>query len=853
MTRPRLANALAIAAALLVLGVAWLVAARLAPAPGTGFTERVLPGPQCDGAPREAHAREPFVRETDDSSPRCVEWTANLVLHQKMRAKLETTVSGFASVSIDDRMVLVDDAPGPAHVKDGVVDLAPGVHRFAASYRTRGGRAYMRLAMDDELDPHDFSVVAPLDESAFFVTRADAARALAAPAPAPSTAAALAAALALALAGTLAWLSVRLARGRAIPWADLAIAVGLFAGSLFVRIRDLADQDVCWDEGILSSSEHYVRDVVLGDYASEAWRYNVEHLPLSKYVLAIGDVLGGLDGARTFVGVAGAASVSLVFAFGLMAFGRRIGVVAGALAVFLPLLVAHSRIAGHESFVLFWWCLSMVAFAGWAKRGDGVAAFFSVFAATAGVFSRPTAVWIVPVLLAGWLLFTRGSLRDRARAFPLPAIAGGACALLLVVAIWPAVWADPMDKLRGMTEHWSRTFTDFEVYMGKLRTPQWHYFLVAFVTETPALLLLAAADGLVTRLRADRADRPWGALCLAWLVCPFFQSFSILRIGAGRYVIQAWPALLLFAAIALVTLGDRLALLLFQLPKRARAVVAAAPAIAVTAYVAIALVRVEPYPLDYFDEIVGGPSGVAARKMFEIPWWGEGNLAAVRAINAAASHGARVHLALWPEHTLRRLRDDLVPTRDPAAADYVLVSHLQYFAAPPAGCAPIGRVEVQGAPLVDTYRCNPPSPVQAGFAAMSRGAPDAAVPEFEKALERNPQDAAAVFGMGWATQAKGDLHAAEALYAQAIALAARSGDRDTEYFARYDLGTVYLAQARYADARASLLGAGALRPGDPGVKDMLATVEAKSLASVPSPSPPTAPTSSAPPAAPPRR
>jgi tetratricopeptide (TPR) repeat protein len=338
---------------------------------------------------------------------------------------------------------------------------------------------------------------------------------------------------------------------------------------------------------------------------------------------------------------------------------------------------------------------------------------------------------------------------------------------------------------------------------------------------------------------------------------------STLRIGAGRYVIQAWPALLLLAAFSLVTLGERLAALSFQLSRRGRAIVGAAPAVLAVLYTYVALARVEPYPLDYFNEVVGGPSGVAARKMFEVPWWGEGNLAAVRALNRDAARGASVHLTLWPAHTLERLRDDLVPVEDATTADYVLVSHLQYVAKPPDGCTLTGSIDVAGAPLVDSYHCTPVSPAQLGFGAMSRGATDEAIGHFAEALRRDAQDPGAMFGMGWAAQVKGSLPRAESLYVAAAARAAQTGDLETEFFARFDLGTLYAqegrsgpaenafratlvvidrapsrfadrswsvwfnlgkalaAQGREAEARSALLQALSLRPGEPALVDAL--------------------------------
>jgi TolA-binding protein len=286
-------------------------------------------------------------------------------------------------------------------------------------------------------------------------------------------------------------------------------------------------------------------------------------------------------------------------------------------------------------------------------------------------------------------------------------------------------------------------------------------------------------------------------------------------------VIQAWPPLLLLAALALVALGELVTNLAFAARPALRRALRLAPAALAIGYTGVALARVEPYPLDYFDEIVGGPSGVAARRLFEVPWWGEGTLAAVRGLNARAPEGARVHLALWPKHVIARLRDDLVRVDDPRAADYVLVSHLQYFAQAPAGCTLDASAQAEGAPLVDTFRCTPASPVQLGFAAMHDAKRvDEAVLAFQDALRIHPGDPAAVFGLGWAAQTKGDLGRAEALYTDGASGAARAGDAETEYYARFNLGTLYArkgdnvrAAEAYRGAVDSLARAPAKLPG----------------------------------------
>ena len=54
--------------------------------------------------------------------------------------------------------------------------------------------------------------------------------------------------------------------------------------------------------------------------------------------------------------------------------------------------------------------------------------------------------------------------------------------------------------------------------------PARHYFAFAFVAETPALLLAAAAAGIALTLASRFAKRSLGVtVCVLWLVFPFAQ------------------------------------------------------------------------------------------------------------------------------------------------------------------------------------------------------------------------------------------------------------------------------------------------------------------------------------------
>jgi hypothetical protein len=88
-------------------------------------------------------------------------------------------------------------------------------------------------------------------------------------------------------------------------------------------------------------------------------------------------------------------------------------------------------------------------------------------------------------------------------------------------------------------------------------------------------------------------------------------------------------------------------------------------------------------------------------------------------------------------------------------------------------------------------------PTQSGFGIMTQSASDpAAVARakalFNEALRRNPLDAGAWFGLGWADQVADDAATAERMYRVAVAVArTQPVATDIEYFCHYNLAWLY--------------------------------------------------------------
>ncbi|MDQ3038160.1 MAG: hypothetical protein M3Y87_37555, partial [Myxococcota bacterium] len=137
------------------------------------------------------------------------------------------------------------------------------------------------------------------------------------------------------------------------------------------------------------------------------------------------------------------------------------------------------------------------------------------------------------------------------------------------------------------------------------------------------------------------------------------------------------------------------------------AAAAFAPACALGLYAGAELRSVEPFPLDYYGELVGGPGGVAAGKRFDVSWWAEGVGHAVEWVNENAREGTRVRIDAANWDVRPRLRDDLVEVafRSRVPAEYVVTNYHLYGDPPPQGCERVHHVEVRGAPLASVWEC----------------------------------------------------------------------------------------------------------------------------------------------------
>jgi len=711
-SRDRGARGLVVAAlALVALPAAlWLTLDRSPP--GQGFrVQRAHALDACgvrEHAPTTAIVAEPFAPRRDGAEG-CERYEAFAVVRRARRSAFELVVGGRAELRVDERLVLVQRNPSGLRSVRAEVALSPGIHRVTIVHTHAAGEAYLRVHEDDVSDSHFEYGLPPLDRGRYFVDEDRARAALRGPSSRASPLRALLAGAALFGAGLCAWLAHRVRAGQPLPRPDLALALAVSSLALFVRARGIPAQDLAWDElAYTLAGRHYVRNLRLGDFAAEAFRNNFYHPPLAKWIYGFGFELGGQDGARMLAALLGAAAVGFGYATARVLFDRSVASIGAAISAFLPGLVAHARLTGLETPLVFFWSASLLAGACWLTSADRprpalarpglllAPAFIAASCAVLAAAVRLTAIWIAPVLLLvlalGWPQLTR---RERARTL-LAALLGALLAAGLVLALWPWLARAPLAGWATIRARWA-TQLPTEVFLGVDRSPPpVGYYAAAFFATTPLFVLLAAALGTGFGLRAP-ATRRATLFVLAALAAPFLQSFAAFRQDLARYVIQAWPALACLAALAAGRAGAWLA-------QTQHARWRPLAFCVLPAYTALALLRVEPYPLDYFNAAVGGPAGVARSHAFEVAWWGEGFRDGLAYLATHAERGARVQLALEPSDAVPHLRDDLRRVSRPPA-DYVVTNHYKLSVLRPRGCALVHRVSVQGAPLVDVYRC----------------------------------------------------------------------------------------------------------------------------------------------------
>ncbi len=316
-------------------------------------------------------------------------------------------------------------------------------------------------------------------------------------------------------------------------------------------------------------------------------------------------------------------------------FGTLTTVVATLLLAFDPFLIGHDRLLHVDGMCALTAYVSLVAFVRFLQ--DQTRTRFlvlsGVFAALAWL-TRTPAVLIAGVVGLALLVVAWGQLRSRRHSLRQVALgtAGsallwGAAAMLTTLLAWPALWAAPGMVAQRMVAYSSEAagegheapiFFNGVSYRGD---PGLLYYPVSLLWRLTPITLAGLAIVLVAVAFRSRTIIP-RHLRAPLAILATFALLYVLAMSLGakkfdRYVLPAYPALDLIAAVGIVGAGRLLAT---QRRRVARALAWLAISGAVLGQLASALTTA-PYYLPYFNPLVGGTAG--AEEMLLLGW-GEG-------------------------------------------------------------------------------------------------------------------------------------------------------------------------------------------------------------------------------------
>ncbi|MFN8636382.1 MAG: glycosyltransferase family 39 protein [Chloroflexota bacterium] len=323
-----------------------------------------------------------------------------------------------------------------------------------------------------------------------------------------------------------------------------------------------------------------------------------------RYVAQVPGYLDGLAQARVGFAVLGALGVAGSALLVWRLFGAGPAVLAGAALATEPFLVANQQLVHVDGPLVTFTTLAMLAMLVRWTAGGG--AWFVVLAGLStglALLSKTPALFLVgfaPLVAVGSTLLKAGEGRG-VRGLTVDLLVWSIVAVATFALLWPAIWVlGPVEVLSRIVAFTRETGGQPDevgsFFLGQAGAdPGPFYYPVStlFRLSPFATLGLALVAALVWRAPAETRARA------GWLLL-FALGFGLMMtVGAkkfDRYLLPSVPALVIVASVGWW--------LLLQHVRRAS--VLAAAGVALAALLIYPLASTYPYPLSYYNPLLGG-------------------------------------------------------------------------------------------------------------------------------------------------------------------------------------------------------------------------------------------------------
>jgi len=276
--------------------------------------------------------------------------------------------------------------------------------------------------------------------------------------------------------------------------------------------------------------------------------------------------------------------------------------------------------------------------------------------------------WFVPVIVLPWLIVYRR------RAFLPVMISMAVLGPLVFIATWPWLWFDTVARMARYFSFFVKHYPVGVEYFGHVyNNAPWHYALVMLAVTTPVVVLGLAAVGvgkLLNRSRGVSGGTPDGgpangrdngggvrapalqhgtALLLLMFWAVVVNLVPVLLPSSPKYngvrlFLPIFPPLMVLAAGGFGWMARGLAARLTKDLRERRLVLALLLLLALLPQVYTTM-QVHPFGMSYYNMLIGGLHGAAAKGM-EPTYWGDAFYAAAPWLNEHAPQGAEVWLSV---------------------------------------------------------------------------------------------------------------------------------------------------------------------------------------------------------------
>ena len=267
-----------------------------------------------------------------------------------------------------------------------------------------------------------------------------------------------------------------------------------------------------------------------------------------------------------------------------------------------PFFLNHSRVIHHDALVTVFVNLSLLSALRYMQVEKPAWIIFSGLTLGLAMATKPTSLILVPFV---GLLFLWKIYQTRRWSLLGWAVLWGVIGLVTFVAIWPALWADPLGTLTRLTETSTTGATGQDersliplLIPGRLPELGFLYYPVNFLLRWGILPTFGLLGALVAWLRGYKPESRSTRSALGWLLLfSMLMLLALIPLGTRdiRYFLPAWPSLLTIAAFGLVAILNWLRLQAWLRP------------IVIAAVSLLLLIPYYPYYITYFNPLFLGP------------------------------------------------------------------------------------------------------------------------------------------------------------------------------------------------------------------------------------------------------